>query len=234
MRHHHQGRRLATAFALLVTGAILPATVSAAPSDDGCNNRNMNQIDKLLNCVDADDVNVHLDALQDIADANGGTRASGTSGYDESADYVAELLEAAGYEIERQVFDFSLFTENSSSLDIDGSPIPTQSMSFSESGTVTDGDVISVDLDLGLGNSSTSACESTDFDGLDFSGTNDIALMQRGTCAFATKALNAQAAGAEGAIIFNQGNAPGRFGIINGTLGAGVVGTIAIPVLDTG
>ncbi len=39
-------------------------------------------------------------------------------------------------------------------------------------------------------------------------GPNDIALIQRGTCPFAVKAANAQAAGAEAVIIFNQGNSP--------------------------
>ena len=32
----------------------------------------------------------HLQALQDIAAANGGNRAAGTPGYDRSAEYVAE------------------------------------------------------------------------------------------------------------------------------------------------
>ena len=35
--------------------------------------------------------------------------------------------------------------------------------------------------------------------------------MQRGTCGFAVKALNAQAAGAAGVIIMNEGQ-PGRTG----------------------
>ncbi len=41
----------------------------------------------------------HLDALQEIADANGGERAAGTSGYEASVDYVAEQLEEMGYEV---------------------------------------------------------------------------------------------------------------------------------------
>jgi aminopeptidase S len=48
----------------------------------------------------------HLKALQSIADANGGTRASGTSGYEESAKYVEEQLRAAGYSPVRQTFSF--------------------------------------------------------------------------------------------------------------------------------
>lgn len=232
MRKLQRGRLIGAGLALTLVAAAVPTAAGAAPSNNGCDNRNMNQINKLLDCVDADDVFVHLDALQAIADANGGTRASGTPGYDQSADYVADLLEDAGYEIERQEFSFSLYTENSSSLAVDGAAVATQTMSFSGSGDIAAGNVIGVDLDLDLGNSSTSGCEASDFDGLDFSGANDIALIQRGACAFGDKALNAQTAGAEGVIIFNQGNTVDRQDIIGGTLGEGVVGTLTIPVLD--
>jgi Zn-dependent M28 family amino/carboxypeptidase len=239
MSRQHRTRGIAAALAMLLAAAAVPAatsgSVEAAPSSNGCNNRQLNQINKLLDCVDADDAFVHLQALQDIADANGGTRASGTPGYDQSADYVAGLLEDAGYDVERQVFDFSLFTENSSSLTVDGTPIDTQTMSFSGSADIEGGNVIPVDLDLGLDNTSTSGCTADDFVGPDWSGMDDIALIQRGACAFGLKAVNAQAAGAEAVIIFNQGNTadPGRQGIIGGTLGADVVGTLTIPVLDT-
>ena len=96
---------LLAAMALLLTVAYAPTVASAGPSDNGCINRNINQTKKLLDCVDADDVFVHLNAFQSFADANGGTRASGTPGYDASADYVANLLEGAGYTIERQEFE---------------------------------------------------------------------------------------------------------------------------------
>ena len=46
----------------------------------------------------------------------------------------------------------------------------------------------------------------------------DIALIQRGTCEFGVKAINAQTAGAEAVIIFNQGNTPLREGLVTGTL----------------
>jgi hypothetical protein len=39
--------------------------------------------------VTADRVFAHLRALQDIADANNGSRAEGTAGYDASVEYVA-------------------------------------------------------------------------------------------------------------------------------------------------
>ncbi len=47
----------------------------------------------------------------------------------------------------------------------------------------------------------------------------NIALIQRGTCTFADKALNADEAGASAVIIFNEGQV-GRTETLTGTLGA--------------
>jgi len=82
-----------------VVGAAFVAMVSVAPAGAGgtCDNRANNTPKKLLECVTLDGARRHQAALQGIADANGGTRVSGTSGYDQSADYVAGLLEEAGY-----------------------------------------------------------------------------------------------------------------------------------------
>ena len=74
--------------------------------------------------------------------------------------------------------------------------------------------MIPVDINLDGDRASTSGCEADDFAGLDFSGDTDIALIQRGTCNFGTKAQNAQLAGAEAVIIFNQGNTPDREALI--------------------
>lgn len=231
MSNHRLLRRVFVVFALASASVAIPITpTGSTPSSSGCENRNLNQIDKFLECVDGEDAMEHLVALQGFADANGGTRASGTPGYDQSADYVADLLTDAGFSVERQVFDFSLFTENSSWVSVDGNLVATQTMSFSGSEIITNGNVIAVDLDLGLGNSSSSGCEVADFTPHDWSGSNDIALIQRGACAFGTKAINATAAGAEAVIIFNQGNTadPGRQDIIGGTLGEGAIGVVAV------
>jgi len=42
---------------------------------------------------------VHLEALQGIADENGGHRASSSPGYESSVDYVVGVLRAAGYDV---------------------------------------------------------------------------------------------------------------------------------------
>ena len=75
-------------------------------------------------------------------------------------------------------------------------------------------------------NTSTSGCESADFAGFPASS---IAILQRGTCTFAVKAANAQAAGAQAVVIFNEGQ-PGRTDVLVGTLGGPGV---TIPVVGT-
>ncbi len=73
--------------------------------------------------------------------------------------------------------------------------------------------------------SSASGCAASDFTG--FTAGN-IALIQRGTCTFAEKVANAEAAGASGVVIFNEGN-PGRTSLFSGSLS----GDEHIPVLFT-
>lgn len=54
----------------------------------------------------------HLSALESIANSNGAVRASGTSGYDQSVNYVAGKLTTAGYVgLKRQAFQFPFFQE---------------------------------------------------------------------------------------------------------------------------
>ena len=91
---------LAAAASLLVTPAV------AAPPQVACEKRTNNSYDKMLECVDADGVLEHLAALQAIADANGGTRAEATPGYDASVEYVLGTLEAAGWNVEAVPFEF--------------------------------------------------------------------------------------------------------------------------------
>ncbi len=84
----------------------------------------------------------------------------------------------------------------------------------SGSGTV-EGNVIPVDINLTGDRASTSGCEAGRLRRPRLrAATNDIALVQRGTCFFGTKAYYAEQAGAEAVIIFNQGNTPDREGLI--------------------
>ena len=62
-----------------------------------------------MECVTVGGVQEHLTALQAIANDNGGNRASGLPGHTASADYVSDRLEAAGYRVTRQPFDFAYY-----------------------------------------------------------------------------------------------------------------------------
>jgi Zn-dependent M28 family amino/carboxypeptidase len=225
-------RKLSAAVCAAVLVAALIPAVSALGST-ACDVRTNNTVAKLLECVTVDGVRAHQAAFQAAADANGGTRAAGTPGYDASVDYVVETLEDAGYEVDVHGFDFTFVPLGTLQQT---APITatyeTGSFSGTGHGTVT-GPVIPVDLSLVDPAASTSGCEAADFAGLDFSGPNDIALIQRGACFFAVKAVNAQAAGAEAVIIFNIGT-PGNLGPVSGNATAlpdGSPSNIGIPMV---
>jgi Zn-dependent M28 family amino/carboxypeptidase len=208
----------------LLLAALLPLPAAVAAPNDACDTRTNNTYQKLLECVTLEGVREHQAQFQKIADANDdpfypGTRAAGTEGYAESVEYVAGLLRDAGYQVTLDEFEFQfVFPAVLEQL----TPPPaatyeTGAFTGSPAGDVT-GNVIPVDINLTGDRASTSGCEDSDFAGLNFGGTSDIALIQRGTCTFAEKAVNAQEAGAEAVVIFNQGNTPDREALIVGTL----------------
>jgi len=177
--------------------------------------------------VTVDGVRVHQQAFQDFADANGGTREASSPGYFDSVYYVADLMSGAGYDVTVQEFEFPFFQELEPAVLEQTAPNPTvypyfdvagfATMEYSGSGDVT---AIAEGVDLILppaaaANTSTSGCEASDF--ASFTAGN-IAVIQRGSCTFALKAQNAEAAGAVGVIIFNEGQ-PGRTDAFVGTLG---------------
>ena len=212
---------------------------NAQSSSSSCDYRNNNTTKKLLECVNVAGVREHQAQFQSFADATNGNRASGLgpgSAYELSADYIAQVMEASGYDVMVQPFNFPFFEELSIAEFEQISPVMESypyldvtgfaTMSYSGSGDVT-ASTQGVDLQLPPGataNSSTSGCEASDFAG--FTAGN-IAIVQRGSCSFASKAINAEAAGAVGVVIFNEGQ-PGRTIAFLGTLGEPVVN---IPVV---
>lgn len=201
-------------FAVVLAVASLPAVATAGP--EACDDRNNNTINKLLECVTVDGVREHQAAFQAIADANNGIRTSGTPGYDQSAEYVVGRMEAAGYDVTVQEFDFQTFISLSPSVleqvaPPPAGPVVNNIMSYSGSGDVT-APVSTLAVITG--------CNASDFAGFP---AGNIALISRGACTFALKATNAYNAGASGVVIYN--NAPGT---LNGTLGSTF--TLDIPV----
>jgi Zn-dependent M28 family amino/carboxypeptidase len=229
----NRGRRLAAA--AVTAGMVLvlaPTTSVAAPNANAnpkaqaavanagganaggaaCGNRNNNTYDKLLGCVTVEGAMEHMRAFQDIADAHGGIRTSGTPGYDASVDYVVDRMETAGYDVTVQPFEFQAFINLApASLERIAPPPtgPVETTIFSYSGSA---DVTAAVTALPAAPAdATPGCEAADFAGFT---PGNIALIQRGACTFAIKATNAYSAGAAGVVIYN--NQPG---VINGTLG---------------
>ena len=60
-------------------------------------------------CMQASNIQYHLDMFYAIAEANDGNRAAGLPGYQASVDYVKSTLESAGYEVSKQTFPFNAF-----------------------------------------------------------------------------------------------------------------------------
>jgi hypothetical protein len=205
-----------------IAGVVVPSTASAGGYGYGgksCEKDKNDTYGELLKCVTLDGVVDHMEAFQKIA-ANSddptypGTRAAGTTGYDESAEYVARKLKKAGYKVTLDPVEVTFnFPATLRMGDASGSEVETGVFTGSGPGELT-GDIVAVGLALDDPASSTSGCEAEDFDGLDFSGDDDIALVQRGTCTFGRKAFLAEQEGAEAIIIFNQGNSPDREGLI--------------------
>jgi hypothetical protein len=55
--------------------------------------------------ITADGMYTHLRKLQEIADANRGSRAEGAPGYDATVDYVAAMLKDKGFDVGTPEFD---------------------------------------------------------------------------------------------------------------------------------
>ena len=196
---HSHRRVLAAAAAATMAATVLTTTPAAGAP-------NPNTPEKMAKAVKITAVMDHLEEFQAIADAHDGNRGAGTSGYDASGAYVEEQLEKAGYDTERQYFDFSYFEVVSSSLTAGGVEVAQSVMSYSPSTPV--GGVSAALVSPGV----VTGCDVSDWSGVD--ATGKIALISRGTCSFAQKSVTAKAAGAAAAIIYN--NAPGA---LNGTLG---------------
>ncbi len=210
-----RGVRLAAAAVICGATALAGVAAQAAVTTD---------TSALRAAVTVDGVQDHLEAFQQIANAHGGIRAAGTPGHDASLEYVEGLLDQAGYDTWRQEFSYerTVFTGTALAQTAPGSAsyvlgVDYYPMDYSGEADVTR-PVTVVDVNLSGDRASTSGCEAGDFAGFP---AGNIALIQRGTCAFAVKADNAVAAGAAGVIVFNQGNVvPGddRLGLFAGTL----------------
>ncbi|MFD5422999.1 M28 family metallopeptidase [Streptomyces sp. NPDC127069] len=217
-------RRIAAATAALAAAALVsplllagPAGASSPQSDAA---RGEALARKLVKEATGKGANNHLKVFQSIADYNNGTRVAGSKGHEQSAKYVEGVLKAAGYEVSRNEFDFVYVETIAETLKVNGAngrDVPLKLMTYTasgpEGGITAPVAVVPVDAD------GSNGCDAADFAPGAFTGK--IALVKRGGCTFATKQANAAAAGAVGAVIYNN-----TAGSLNGTLGDPNVGKV--------
>ena len=236
---------------VLVITAFVASSVAAVTANStgvdavDCTTQVNDTVAKLVPCITTGDLWNHMVQFQAIADANPGpdghaSRNSGEPGYKASADYVAKVMKEAGYNVTIQTYTFPYFaftaiptfsedspTARTFVLDTDFSAGPAAGTVVGKTVEAAGGIIIPPTATP----SSASGCTAADFAGF---VAGNVALVQRGTCTFGTKALNAQAAGASGIIIFNEGN-PGRTDAFGGILtdAAGNPVSPTIPVMFT-
>src|SRR5689334_7616748 len=167
--------------------------------------------ERLERLVTVQGITGHQQALQNIANLNGGTRYTRTPGYTASAAYVKATLEKAGYDARYGMFNMPIWQENAApvlqqvspasksyvagSAADDNSP-SVDFIAFEHSPTKSLSNVKVVptnDIVIPSPGGTTSGCEMSDFPA---ATSGAISLIQRGTCAFTQKLQNAVKAGA--------------------------------------
>jgi hypothetical protein len=211
-----------------VVGLLAPASASAITPKQ-CDARVNDTPDTLVPCIQTNDLWNHMQNFQAIADANPGpdghpSRNSGEPGYLASANYVKAKMEEAGYNARLQPYTFTYYAYKSQPTMSEVSPTAHDYALTTEWNSGQSTGIANAEVQPAGGivipptetPSSSSGCTSGDFSGFT---TGRIALIQRGTCNFGVKVQNAQAAGASGVIIFNEGNTnPDRTAVLAGSL----------------
>ncbi|MBW0013892.1 M28 family metallopeptidase [Mycobacterium sp.] len=168
----------------------------------------------------ADAMMAHLTKLQDIANANNGTRAVGTPGYEASVDYVVNTLRNSGFDVETPEFSARVSHVDKPAVTVGGKTVEARALEFSI-GTAADG--VGGPLVVVPGGDA-SGCNGSDFDGLTVRGA--VVLVDRGTCPFSQKEDAAAQRGAVAMIVADNVDEQQ----MGGTLGADT--QVKIPVVS--
>ncbi|KAF2217547.1 hypothetical protein CERZMDRAFT_63702 [Cercospora zeae-maydis SCOH1-5] len=178
--------------------------VSAATHGSGKGKPNVNS-KKLQNAIKESALKKKARELERAAySTTERNRVFGSPGHENTLKFIESYLEKEDdyFEYRRQEF-VELYSQGSGTFSAGGTEYPLNVFTYSTSTDgVVDAPIVAV-ANLG--------CNATDYPA-EVSGA--IALISRGACTFAVKATNAKAAGAVGAVIYN--NVPGS---IAGTLG---------------
>jgi Zn-dependent M28 family amino/carboxypeptidase len=192
----------------------------SANSQQGTSNRAAAEFATALQSkVTTDAMMAHLSKLQDIANANNGTRAVGTPGYEASVDYVVNTLRNSGFDVQTPEFSARVFHAEKPAVTVGGRPVEARALDYSL-GTPPDG--VSGPL-VAAPTGDSPGCKASDFDGLGVQGA--VVLVDRGTCPFAQKEDAAAQRGAVAMIVADNVDEQQ----MGGTLGANT--DVKIPVV---
>ena len=213
--------------------AACAALLVAAPAADAAGGKKEGtpadpQAKHFIKKISVERMTAHQAELQAIADANGGNRATlneeGTlgAGYAASVEYVVDTLEAAGYDARVEQFNHPFWVETQAPVlatatktyvagDAESDPTTVDYIPMGYSATVEldDATVVPIDITEPAPADRTSGCEPADFTGK-APAEDAVALIQRGGCSFVQKWANAEDAGFEGVIIYNDRFTPDR------------------------
>ncbi|MGB3632702.1 MAG: M20/M25/M40 family metallo-hydrolase [Rubrobacteraceae bacterium] len=224
---------------ILVSGGVGLVTLLGATGADTPSETNPEDNGKLSaqlrEAITPEGILEHERRFANIARENDGNRAAGTAGYDASAEYVADKLREAGYQVEMQTLDLpdSAKTVNANlERTVPGSEAYARGDDFTAVEFSGEGEVTAIVEPADFaepeegGPDSTSGCEAEDFANF---REGSIALLRRGSCTFEVKVENATDAGATAALISNTGS-EGETGTFQASLGEA---RAEIPVLAT-
>jgi carboxypeptidase Q len=206
----HYSQRLTGVGAAVLASSSL---VTAVPTNATCLPIVKDQV--LRDSITVENLYKHAEALEAIAYATSGrNRVAGSVGHNNTVEYIVSQLEALGdyYAVEVQPWSGLTQTSGDIVFSVNGKTYEAAEIEFSTNATIVETPLVVVP-NLG--------CEATDFTDEALEGA--VALIHRGSRAFAAKAALAGEAGALAVIFWNTEDAlvAGTYGGFDETLPAG-------------
>lgn len=207
--------------AVLIAALMMTGCGRGTSQQSGGSNQSATEFATTLrNKVTTDAMMAHLSKLQDIANANNGTRAVGTPGYEASVDYVVETLRKHGFDVQTPEFSARVFHSEKGSVSAGDLTAEARALEYSR-GTPPEG--VTGPL-LFAPTDESPGCTPSDYDRLPVQGA--VVVVDRGSCQFAQKEDAAAQRGAAALIVIDNVDEQA----MGGTLGANT--DVRIPVLS--
>ena len=195
MSHRSIAKPLAVAAACALA-MTLPACTRTADSAQAMAQQGHRYGTMLEQRVTLDAMMGHLHKLQDIANANGNTRAIGTPGYQASLDYVVNTLRDKGFDVQTQEFTVRVAHAEPGTVTAGADSFTAHALKYSI-GTPPAG--VTAPLVAARADDDSPGCVAADYDGLPVAGA--VLLVDRGKCPFTDKMQVAAKAGAVALVV---------------------------------